>query len=127
MKRATNAKREPASSGGAVLHSARSMFAYHAGAFSGSAAKAATSARGRSIVIAHSTSTGTGVPVSALAPALGGRVAAQRAGVGPGVGVAPDLGEAGGRCNHEDADDNRQRRADRDLRDRRVLLVQEVQ
>jgi hypothetical protein len=49
--------REPTSSGPGVSSSADSMFSYHSGALSGSAAYAATSERGRAISISVSTST----------------------------------------------------------------------
>src|SRR5690349_6083588 len=54
---ATNATREPTSTGGAVSHSTDAMFAYHRGAFAGSAAYPATSATGSGITASVSTST----------------------------------------------------------------------
>src|SRR5690242_1237656 len=54
---ATNATREPTSTGGAVSHSTDAMFAYHRGAFAGSAAYPATSATGSGIIASVSTST----------------------------------------------------------------------
>src|SRR5262249_34490679 len=57
--RATNRTREPTARGGGVAHSTDSMFSYQAVALSGSAANAATTARGRSISISVRTSTGT--------------------------------------------------------------------
>src|SRR4029078_2606840 len=56
---ATNATRVPCAAGGGVRHSTDSMFSYQTGAFAGSDACAATSARGRPISIWVRTSTGT--------------------------------------------------------------------
>jgi hypothetical protein len=55
----SNATREPTVSGGGVSHSTALMFSYQVVALSGSAAKAATSERGRSISICVLMSTGT--------------------------------------------------------------------
>jgi hypothetical protein len=53
---ATKANREPTASGSGVCHAALWMFEYHVVALSGSDAYAATSPRGRAIVISVSTS-----------------------------------------------------------------------
>src|SRR4051812_23740037 len=57
-----NASREPTLSGGGVFHSTALMFTYQSGALSGSLAYAATSARGRSMVVSLTTSTATRAP-----------------------------------------------------------------
>src|SRR3954462_2571904 len=59
MNFATNASRAPAASGGGERHCTDSMLAYHSVALSGSAAYAATSVRGRAMVMSVTTSTGT--------------------------------------------------------------------
>src|SRR3954447_3744933 len=58
--------REPTATGGSVSHSTDLMLRYQAVALSGSAAKAATSWRGRAISISVTTSTATALPT--LAP-----------------------------------------------------------
>src|SRR5688572_14168164 len=62
MNCATNAISEPTASGGLVRHSTDVMFPYHSGAFAGSTAKAATSARGRAITRSTLTSTIANAP-----------------------------------------------------------------
>ena len=69
-KCATNAIRDPTWTGGSVSHSTDLMFWYHAVTLSGSDAKAATSARGRSMSTVVTTSTCMHVM---LGPVLSGR------------------------------------------------------
>ena len=59
MNLARNRTLDPTASGGEVPQAADTMFRYHAVAFDGSAAIAATSARGRSISVCVTTSTPT--------------------------------------------------------------------
>jgi hypothetical protein len=57
MNSAVNSISVPTANGRGVRHSTATMFPYHSVALSGSAAYAATSARGRSITIPVATST----------------------------------------------------------------------